>query len=345
VQEDDELWDGLEWVTHSGLLDQGEKDVLACAGVRATRDHLFFSGGVWKPWSSVAERLACWDPWSDVKEARATRDADRRDGAISRTQTYDLKDCGPRSRFTIWSDVVPLIAHNCGYGASGAALVDYAAGMNITMGLDDADRAITIFRESFWEIPLLWRNLEAAAKSAVQNPGREYRAYACAGQNQYGPLYRDWPFVSYYKEGDFLYCGLPSGRTLFYYKPEVISERRRSVRTGNDYNAQTLYYWGKRQEAGGAWGFISTWGGMWLENVCQATCRDVLYNGLELMHQDPGIEICGHVYDEIIALVDEADGPAAYDHMVGYMTTRPPWADERFFLGAEGYHSAKRYRK
>lgn len=232
-----------------------------------------------------------------------------------------------------------------GYGASGAALVDYAAGMNITMGHDDADRAITIFRESFWEIPLLWRNLEAAAKSAVQNPGREYRAYACAGQNQYGPLYRDWPFVSYYKEGDFLYCGLPSGRTLFYYKPEVISERRRSVRTGNDYNAQTLYYWGKRQEAGGAWGFISTWGGMWLENVCQATCRDVLYNGLELMHQDPGIEVCGSTYDEAITLTDEADGPAAYDRMVRYMTTRPSWADERFFLGADGYHSARRYRK
>jgi DNA polymerase len=217
--------------------------------------------------------------------------------------------------------------------------------MNIVLSDEDAEKSVQVFRDSFPEIPLLWRNLEDAAKRAIMNPGQEFRAYACAGIGEFGPTYKAWPFVSYYYDGTFLYCGLPSGRTLFYYKPEILGRKLKSKKTGNDYWTQSIHYWGKKQESGGAWQFISTWGGMASENICQATCRDVLYNGLELIDKDPEIEVCGTSYDEAIALSDQALSPAIYERMVRYMTTPAPWMDGRFFLGADGYHSAKRYKK
>lgn len=42
------LWDGQEWVTHSGLIYQGRKHVLTLDGVRMTPDHRINCGGSWK---------------------------------------------------------------------------------------------------------------------------------------------------------------------------------------------------------------------------------------------------------------------------------------------------------
>lgn len=230
------------------------------------------------------------------------------------------------------------------YGASGPALVDYAAGMGIVIPMDEADAMVETFRTAFPEIPLYWKSLEDAAKRAITQPGTAHLARACAGWTDYGPLFQDWPRVSYYCDGMFLYCGLPSGRTLFYYKPEIRKMERISRKTGEPYWASSISYMGKRQDAGGAWQRITTWGAGLFENSVQAICRDVLYHGLELAHQDPGIEIVGSTYDEIIFLSNEADGQAPFDRMVGHMTTLPPWADSRFYLAADGF-TAKRYKK
>ena len=48
------LWDGQEWVTHSGLIHQGRKHVISLDGVKMTSDHRIFCDGSWKEAKQVA---------------------------------------------------------------------------------------------------------------------------------------------------------------------------------------------------------------------------------------------------------------------------------------------------
>lgn len=43
----DRLWDGLEWVSHLGLIEKGVRTVVSLDGVRITPDHLVLSNGSW----------------------------------------------------------------------------------------------------------------------------------------------------------------------------------------------------------------------------------------------------------------------------------------------------------
>lgn len=53
IRPTDKLWDGVEWVTHGGLLGRGRKKVISLDGVRITPDHLVNLNGSWK----AAEKL------------------------------------------------------------------------------------------------------------------------------------------------------------------------------------------------------------------------------------------------------------------------------------------------
>lgn len=44
---DDMLWDGIEWVTHRGLIDRGVRSVVSLDGTRMTPDHLVSVNGSW----------------------------------------------------------------------------------------------------------------------------------------------------------------------------------------------------------------------------------------------------------------------------------------------------------
>ena len=48
VSKDDKLWDGVQWVTHQGLICNGEKNTIDVDGVRMTPDHMILSGSSWK---------------------------------------------------------------------------------------------------------------------------------------------------------------------------------------------------------------------------------------------------------------------------------------------------------
>lgn len=54
VQATDTLWDGEEWVSHEGVIPQGEKEVLTARGLTATLDHEILTEHGWREWSEVA---------------------------------------------------------------------------------------------------------------------------------------------------------------------------------------------------------------------------------------------------------------------------------------------------
>lgn len=58
ITKDDLLWDGEEWVQHSGVLNNGFKDTIEAYGVKATVDHLCWDGTRFVPWKTLVENGA-----------------------------------------------------------------------------------------------------------------------------------------------------------------------------------------------------------------------------------------------------------------------------------------------
>jgi hypothetical protein len=223
--------------------------------------------------------------------------------------------------------------------------------MGVEMDEETATKQVQLFRTLYPEIPLLWKNIELAAKNAVRNKGETFYAFACSEYSKYGARfhkYAAWPYVSYYYNGEYLLCGLPSGRTTFYKDPSIMTMQRASNKKGPNgetqyYNQESVYYWGKTQDSGGGWKYIQGTGPKFTENVIQSFSRDVLFHGMELIDQDPLLEVVGSVYDEVLTLSRE-DDKDALKRLIGYMTTKPSWLTEDFYLGASGF-TAKRYKK
>ena len=53
VNTTDMLWDGTEWVTHKGVIQQGMKDTIVALGVAATADHEILTEHGWREWYEV----------------------------------------------------------------------------------------------------------------------------------------------------------------------------------------------------------------------------------------------------------------------------------------------------
>jgi len=53
VSTEDRVWDGVEWVTHQGVLDRGVPEVLPHQGVCATSDHEILTERGWAAWNEV----------------------------------------------------------------------------------------------------------------------------------------------------------------------------------------------------------------------------------------------------------------------------------------------------
>jgi hypothetical protein len=70
-----------------------------------------------------------------------------------KSEVYDLKNCGPNNRFTINTDLGPIIVHNCGYGA-GAPKFAMMSGMTE----DEAKEAVNLYRTKMKKVKKLWSN-------------------------------------------------------------------------------------------------------------------------------------------------------------------------------------------
>lgn len=55
ITTEDLLWDGVEWVKHSGVLKNGVKPILSTCGLKATPDHLCWDGKKFVPWQTLAK--------------------------------------------------------------------------------------------------------------------------------------------------------------------------------------------------------------------------------------------------------------------------------------------------
>ena len=192
----------------------------------------------------------------------------------------------------------------CGYGGSVGALRAFGADK---MGLTEQEmlEIVQQWRAASPTIPRFWRAAEAAAKGALENPGKTYRVPGLGCE------------VKYKKTADALLCLLPSGRLLSYWGAHL--EDGAIVYMGQEAGQ------GCRQE---------TWGGKLVENIVQAFARDCLAVSMDRLAA-AGFQICFHVHDEVVA---EAPVGTRWQDMAAIMGQPIDWAPG-LLLRADGYET------
>lgn len=179
--------------------------------------------------------------------------------------------------------------------------------------------AIRAWRTASPNIVGFWYGLEDAAKSAIMHPG------SCFG----------FRGITYGVLEDVLYCQLPSGRCLSYWRPRLEWDRMPSGK-----QVQKITYEG-RDGPSNKWVRMETYGGKLTENVVQAVARDILVHAL-LRVDAAGYKVVLHVHDEIVSEIPEGFG--SVEEFESLMSEMPPWA-AGWPVRASGGWRGKRYRK
>jgi DNA polymerase len=151
----------------------------------------------------------------------------------------------------------------------------------------DGEQCVGWYRNKFENVKKFWRELEKAWKRALLNSGIFYA----------GPV-----AFRYDRRSDGMRLRLPSGRVLRYHKPKIIGDPK-------DWQSG-LTYEGFRAIPGTTtrqWAEIRIWGGTILENVCQATARDLSVEAMFDLELE-GYPVVLQVHDEIVSEAPENRG-------------------------------------
>ena len=190
-----------------------------------------------------------------------------------------------------------------GYGGSVGALKSMGA---LEMGLDEEELPplVDAWRQSNPNIVRFWWDVDHAATEAV----RFRRTTSTHG-------------IQFSHRSGMLFVTLPSGRNLAYVKPRIGT---------NKFGRPCITYEG----IGGTkkWGRLQTYGPKLVENVVQATSRDLLCYAMKTLRC---CSIVMHIHDE---LVIEADPRMSLDAVCEQMGRTPSWA-RGLQLRADGFET------
>ena len=188
-----------------------------------------------------------------------------------------------------------------GYGGSVGALKAMGA---IEMGLteDELPPLVDAWRQSNPRIVEFWWAVDRAVMEAVR-----YKH----STSSYG--------LTFSCRSGMLFITLPSGRSLAYVKPKIGT---------NKFGGECITYEGVG--ATKKWERLDSYGPKFVENIVQATARDILCYAMRTLRC---CSIVMHIHDE---LVIEADPCISLDAVCEQMGRTPPWATG-LLLRADGY--------
>lgn len=194
-----------------------------------------------------------------------------------------------------------------GYGGAVGALTSMGA---LDMGLQEEELQplVSQWRNSNPHITKFWWDVDAAAVKAVKERTEVVLGNLC--------------FT--YRSG-ILFVTLPSGRKLSYIKPRM---------TQNRFGRESLSYEGVGESK--KWMRIETYGPKLVENIVQATARDLLAQAI-LRLRNQGFDIVMHIHDE--AVLEVPEGVSGVEEICQIMSEQPDWA-AGLPLRADGYECA-----
>ncbi|MGO3616938.1 MAG: DNA polymerase [Pseudolactococcus laudensis] len=191
-----------------------------------------------------------------------------------------------------------------GYQGGTGALQAMGA---LKMGIkeDELQGLVNAWRTANPNIVKFWRRVEAAAKRALEFGTK----VSLRGTG-----------ISFYVRDTFLMIGLPNGRSIAYANATLEDGRIRYE--GKSMTSSTFQK-------------LDTYGGKLVENIVQATARDVLGESM-IRLEKLGYKIVAHVHDEVI--LDVPIGITNIDEINEQMAINPEWT-EGLPLAAAGFRS------
>jgi len=218
----------------------------------------------------------------------------------------------------------------CIYGTGGEGMRDSLRGMGIEKPLKECNANVSEFRRVFSKYPECWDAMETAAKDAITE-GKT--TFVANGKLAFGRV----RFAGII----YLVMRLPSGRRLYYPRPEVKRVFRKYSeeqmledpwkRERGGYYADSISFYGK-VPLSGHWSRIYTWGSRLFENACQAIGADFLNYGC-LQAEEDGHDIRMIIHDEILGM----ENGLSLESFMEAFCRKQPWAHD-FPLESSGSH-------
>lgn len=190
-----------------------------------------------------------------------------------------------------------------GYGGSVGALKSMGA-LSLGVAENELKPLVDAWRLSNPKIVKLWWDIDRAAKLCVKTR---------QPTNSYGIIFT-------YQSG-LLFVRLPSGRQLVYVKPMM---------GVNSFGSESVTYEGIGEQK--KWLRLETYGPKLVENIVQATARDLLAEAM-IRLTAAGYKIVMHVHDEVVV---EAPSGSSLEDICTIMAQQPKWA-KGLLLRADGY--------
>ena len=186
----------------------------------------------------------------------------------------------------------------CGYGGSVGALKAMGA-LDAGLKEEELQELVDTWRSANPHIVKFWWDIDKAIRTVI----KEHREVS---------LYR----LSIYFDKGVLFIKLPSGRALAYIRPRI-----------SDINGNITYEgMGNTKK----WERIDSYGPKFVENIVQATARDILCNSI---HNLKAYDIVMHIHDEVVI---EASLDTKLEEVTSLMSKSPSWAND-LLLRADGY--------
>jgi DNA polymerase len=229
------------------------------------------------------------------------------------TYTYTARQQGSDSR-----QFGKVLILACGFGMGPDRFQATAQTYGITLDPAQAFDAVHNWRENNDQIVHLWWDIgNAAARIARSQDGTSIQVRG----------------IELRRSKRAMKIILPSGRALIYHHIGL----QENDRTGRS----DLVFMGVDPKTK-RWTKQRTYGGKLVENITQATARDVMAWDMVQLNA-MGVPLVGTVHDELIAETPVPLAQATLDRMLTTMRTTPPWAPG-LPLAAQGWVGA-RYRK
>ena len=186
---------------------------------------------------------------------------------------------------------------SCGYGGSVGALKAMGA-LDAGLKEDELQELVDTWRSANPHIVKFWWDVDKAIKKA-------YLERVTVRLNN----------LLFNYKGSIMYITLPSGRSIAYVRFRVRED-------------ESITYEGKLPN--NKWGEIESYGPKFVENIVQATARDILCNSI---HNLKAYDIVMHIHDEVVI---EASLDTKLEEVTSLMSKSPSWAND-LLLRADGY--------
>ena len=250
-------------------------------------------------YSAIEARVVSWYAGEEWRLEIFRHDGDIYSETASRMFGVPVAKHGPNAELRQKGKRAELA---CGYGGAVGAMKAMGA---VEMGIPEEELKgiVEAWRKANPAIVRFWWDVDRAAKSAIRNR-KPIRLGRLVMSDERG----------------ILFIQLPSGRRLAYQKAAVGVNR---------FGGEGITHLGIDGTTR-KWRTLETYGPKLVENIVQATSRDILAHAIGLMKD---LRVVMHIHDEIVV---EAPVSMKVDDIVQIMTTLPSWADG-LPLSADGY--------